>query len=424
MKIINIEINDIINIKNIEDIDTGYVRNINSVLRIPTGNYKNVLLNFSFISPKIEDDMKIVASFGIDNKENIDVEITKVSINDKDYLTACYIPPEVFLNPCKVCFGVYGFSLNNDELLKQRFSLIPVAEIVVKGSYNPDSKESIVPSPTVFEVYFNKIDKLKNDFEIWKTEKEKEIDKAIASKFSYLHKYDNYLITTENVTSIPIDLDVEYREADIFQVKINGLDFIMGKDFTISDNNINFISTVESKNIIYYSIERYITTDINDYSILIGAPGKDGLGVPAGGSKGQVLAKKSNSDNDTEWIEQITDNESLKGFTLWENPNSTENFNKQNIKLSTDDYSYFDVLYYSSLDTLRVETARIYKDCNSLLNTIFEYNMKVYYGTRKVNRISDIEYEITAAATSSSSNETTMNVTNCIVPIKVIGYRR
>lgn len=32
-----------------------------------------------------------------------------------------------------------------------------------------------------------------------------------------------------------------------------------------------------------------------------GADGADGLGVPAGGTTGQVLKKTSNADNDTEW---------------------------------------------------------------------------------------------------------------------------
>lgn len=33
-----------------------------------------------------------------------------------------------------------------------------------------------------------------------------------------------------------------------------------------------------------------------------GADGADGLGVPAGGTTGQMLAKASNADNDTEWV--------------------------------------------------------------------------------------------------------------------------
>lgn len=37
-----------------------------------------------------------------------------------------------------------------------------------------------------------------------------------------------------------------------------------------------------------------------------GKDGKDGVGVPSGGAAGQVLAKKSDDDYDTEWIDLPT----------------------------------------------------------------------------------------------------------------------
>jgi len=36
-----------------------------------------------------------------------------------------------------------------------------------------------------------------------------------------------------------------------------------------------------------------------------GLPGADGAGVVAGGITGQVLAKKTNADFDTEWVDQV-----------------------------------------------------------------------------------------------------------------------
>lgn len=35
-----------------------------------------------------------------------------------------------------------------------------------------------------------------------------------------------------------------------------------------------------------------------------GVNGADGVGVPSGGTTGQVLAKKSNTDYDTEWVDE------------------------------------------------------------------------------------------------------------------------
>lgn len=37
---------------------------------------------------------------------------------------------------------------------------------------------------------------------------------------------------------------------------------------------------------------------------LQGIPGQDGIGVPSGGNTGQVLAKQSNADHDTKWVNQ------------------------------------------------------------------------------------------------------------------------
>lgn len=163
MKIINIDINDNIILNSIEDLSTGTIKSLNSKLKFPTGNYQNILLNFNFISPIPEEDLKLIATFLIGNN-SVDVTITNIKLNNKNYRYACYIPPEVFEEPCDVALGLYGFKLDNNENLVKRMSLIPIANKVVKGSYDPNSKESVVPSPTVFEVYFNKIDNAYDEF--------------------------------------------------------------------------------------------------------------------------------------------------------------------------------------------------------------------------------------------------------------------
>lgn len=166
MKIINIDINDEIILNSIEDLITGTIKSINSKLKLPTGNYQNILLNFNFISPIPEEDLKLIATFLIGNN-SVDVTITSIKVNNKTYRYACYIPPEVFEEPCDVALGLYGFKLDDNENLVKRMSLIPIDNEVVKGSYDPDSKESVVPNPTVFEVYFNKIDNAYNEFNVF-----------------------------------------------------------------------------------------------------------------------------------------------------------------------------------------------------------------------------------------------------------------
>lgn len=43
-------------------------------------------------------------------------------------------------------------------------------------------------------------------------------------------------------------------------------------------------------------------TPVKGVDYFDGKDGKDGIGIPAGGTAGQVLAKKTNTDYDTEWI--------------------------------------------------------------------------------------------------------------------------
>lgn len=101
--------------------------------------------------------------------------------------------------------------------------------------------------------------------------------------------------------------------------------------------------------IIDINIYKTVVAIDNDYDLLKGEKGlngKDGLGVPAGGTTGQVLAKKSDIDNDTEWVEQTG-----KGGTgiaiggeeptdtdvkIWIQEKNNQNYDTFNYRKSTD----------------------------------------------------------------------------------------
>jgi lysophospholipase L1-like esterase len=157
MKIINIDVKDEIVLKNIEDVDTGEITGISSKVIIPTGNYNNIILNFNFDNPKLCEDMNMFANFSIISGVSVDVALEKITVKDKVCQYACFIPAEVFEDECEFLLGLYGYSLNEDGSLKQRVSFTTVKNSVVQGTYDPDANEGIVPSPSVFEVYFNKI---------------------------------------------------------------------------------------------------------------------------------------------------------------------------------------------------------------------------------------------------------------------------
>ena len=156
-RIIKADVYDDIIFNTIEDVDTGITTGLTSVLTLPTGNLNNILISFNFINKKIPQELKVLANFNIDEKECIDVPLETHTVGDKVYENACYIPAEVFIKPCYFMLGLYGFALDGDDTVKQRVSLIPLKNIVVKGSYEPDAKEGIIPTPTAFEVYFNKV---------------------------------------------------------------------------------------------------------------------------------------------------------------------------------------------------------------------------------------------------------------------------
>lgn len=192
MKVIKADVNDDIIFNTIEDIDTGIVTGITSVLKLPTGNFNNILIDFNFINKKLPQELNIIANFNINEKVCIDVPIMEITVGDKTYENACYIPAEVFEEPCYFMLGLYGFALEGEDEIKQRISLIPLKNIVVKGSYNPDATEGIIPSPTAFEVYFN------------------EVAEANQQMQTNLNNYNKKL--EEKYTEMSNNIDTEYNE--------------------------------------------------------------------------------------------------------------------------------------------------------------------------------------------------------------------
>lgn len=164
MKIINIDIIDKIAIKNIEDTDSKSIKFLDSILSIPADNYNNILLNFDFISPDAtKDGLHLFAVFSANFLDKpIEVEITELDVDGKYYKTACFIPFETLAKTGCVELGVYGYELNNDDSLNKRISLTPIIYSVNTGSYREDAVEGIIPTPTVFEVYFDKVANMAN----------------------------------------------------------------------------------------------------------------------------------------------------------------------------------------------------------------------------------------------------------------------
>lgn len=160
MKIINVRVDGNIKIVDIFDTCTQTSETVGSSLKIPTGNYKDIIFKFDFVCP-LADDLHLLAMFKASFLENpIEVEITDIEAEGEIYQTSCFIPGEVLQEIGTVELGIYGYNLNEDETLKKRISLEPIVSSVVKGSYDENAINNIVlPTPTVFEVYFDKVNK-------------------------------------------------------------------------------------------------------------------------------------------------------------------------------------------------------------------------------------------------------------------------
>ena len=259
MKVINADVGDDIIFKNIEDIDTGIVTGITSTLKLPTGNLNNILINFNFINKKLPQELRILANFNIDEKRCIDVDLTEITVGGRTYENACYIPAEVFEEPCYFMLGLYGFALEGEDNIRQRISLIPLKNIVVKGSYDPDANEPIVPTPTVFEVYFNEVAKANEQMQ----NNLNEYNSILAEKLLFHKKLEGYYKTVADYEEeIVIDLE-NYSHIDTLFVYIEGRNLVENVDYTkIADTKkIKLTLPVDKDTLIHYIV---IKTSIVD----------------------------------------------------------------------------------------------------------------------------------------------------------------
>ena len=187
MKVINITVTDKLKVTSITDGEN--ILNSGCPIKIASGNYKSVLLNFEFASSSW-DEITLVknATFDIDGQGKIQVELEKIG----DYDNACYLPYSVAKQNCKVNIGVYGSYVYNGEVQK-----IVSAEglyfLIIDGS---------------FSVYLTdetpvKIDTLKEQLK-------KEIDEYVGDKKDAFD--ENYQQKIDNVNSNILSIEESLEE--------------------------------------------------------------------------------------------------------------------------------------------------------------------------------------------------------------------
>lgn len=271
-RIIKADVQDEIIFNAIEDIDTGITTGITSNLTLPTGNLNNILIAFNFRNKKIPQELRTIANFNINESYCIDVELREITINDVTFENACYIPAEVFEKPCYFMLGIYGYALEGENNIKQRVSTIPIKCLVVKGSYEPNANESIIPTPTVFEKYFEDVAKAGEQIQ----ENLDEYNSILAEKLLFHKKLEGYYKTiAENQDEILIDLE-NYSHIDTLFVDIEGRNLVENVDYTkIADTKrIKLTLPVDKDTIIHYIVLKTTIVDAKDYDFLRGTIGK------------------------------------------------------------------------------------------------------------------------------------------------------
>ena len=165
-----------------------------------------------------------------------------------------------------------------------------------------DSEAAIIETaPSLIEEWENKLNTVLNQSSDFNTYADNKINEKIENKM-YFYKESMQEITTsiENENNFPITMQNYNKDNCITQINVNG---IRNTAYTINElNEVVFntpIKVIGTK--IQIFILKAIVSDSIDLNTLKGDKGDKGEGIPIGGTTGQVLSKKSNTNYDYEW---------------------------------------------------------------------------------------------------------------------------
>ena len=190
MKVINIEVTDKLKVTSIKDGDS--VLNSSLPVKIASGNYKSVILNFDFkTNTWNETTLAKYATFNIDGQEKIQVGLEKIG----DYEYACYLPYAVAKQNCKANIGVYGASIINGEV-KKIVSSENLYFLIVDGSFSVFLSDETPPKIETIE------EKIKTNIDNYTKQKTDDFNLNYQTKLNNINsnilnyeeneKYDKY----------------------------------------------------------------------------------------------------------------------------------------------------------------------------------------------------------------------------------------
>jgi hypothetical protein len=89
----------------------------------------------------------------------------------------------------------------------------------------------------------------------------------------------------------------------------------MNITINIPENSVDNAVVQGKKITVYFPVQETTIVTVLEKGVLFGIQGAQGIGVPIGGSIGQVLTKNSNNDYDTDWEDIVGGVESVNGKT-------------------------------------------------------------------------------------------------------------
>lgn len=155
------------------------------------------------------------------------------------------------------------------------------------------------------------------------------------------------------------------------------------------------------------------TNVILNFTIPRGDTGPTGPGVATGGTTGQILAKKSNANFDTEWID-VPNSGGLTKTILWTNPNPKNEMTGTQIVMSDfiTNYKLITIEYLLSTTLQKVITTVYNK------NTDFTETRLYYYdGYRDVKLFGQ-----TLFVTNGWNLKTNVSDSTQVIPLRIVAY--
>ena len=299
-----------------------------------------------------------------------------------------------------------------------------------------DTEENIIEvAPSLIQEWENKLNTVLNQSNDFNTYADNKINEKIENKM-YFYKESMQEITTsiENENNFPITMQNYNKDNCITQINVNG---IRNTAYTINElNEVVFntpIKVIGTK--IQIFILKAIVSDSIDLNTLKGDKGDKGEGIPTGGTTGQVLSKKSNTNYDYEWtnneatvevIDNLTSTDTTKPLSanmgkvlndkinnykptlLWTNSNPKANKNSFNINISISDFTWFIVEFYTDNNNVKLMSTIVEIDKNMVLSAV---DGAIRYRECKINSNGIVNFGngfymsgITAATENESQN--------------------